>query len=181
MTGKLQVAVSTRSSQSRRRDLPQRGYASAAGGASSDAVANVHVAGRPVFTTATGMRPARTPATAQRRAAAKNQVRQDGRQKRCGFPPVSRGENERSHQRQMASAIILVASTKMTDEEHAALLTVAQKALADDPFPLSPRLAPLKSALAKLDPASTPRPLPFKPPLPEAPMRSSRGGRRARR
>src|SRR5579872_3237587 len=46
--------------------------------------------------------------------------------------------------------------------------------------PLSPRLARLKSALAKLDPASAPRAAAPKPPLPEAPTRS-RGGRRASR
>jgi hypothetical protein len=50
-----------------------------------------------------------------------------------------------------------------------------RKALADDPFPRA-----LRSALAKLDPASVPRPLPPLKPLPQAPTRS-RGGRRARR
>jgi hypothetical protein len=67
-----------------------------------------------------------------------------------------------------------------SDDEHAAV-TAALRQIADDKFPLSPRLAPLKSALAKLDPASAPKPLAERPPLPEAPMRSSRGGRRARR
>jgi hypothetical protein len=61
---------------------------------------------------------------------------------------------------------------ELTDDE--------RKALADDPFPRAPRLEPLRSALAKLDPASVPRPLPRFKPLPETPARH-RGGRRARR
>jgi hypothetical protein len=44
----------------------------------------------------------------------------------------------------------------------------------------APRLAPLKSVLAKLDPASTPAAPIERPPMPAAPMRI-RGGRRARR
>jgi hypothetical protein len=68
----------------------------------------------------------------------------------------------------------------LTDEELVVLLAAARKALDDDPFPRSPRLNPLKSVLAKLDPSSVPTPLPpFKPP-PAAPTRS-RGGRGARR
>jgi hypothetical protein len=68
----------------------------------------------------------------------------------------------------------------LTDEELVVLLAAARKALDDDPFPRSPRLNPLKSVLAKLDPASVPRPIPpFKAP-PAGPTRS-RGGRRARR
>jgi hypothetical protein len=47
----------------------------------------------------------------------------------------------------------------LTDEERQALLAAARKALADDPFPRAPRLAALRSALAKLDPASVPRPI----------------------
>jgi hypothetical protein len=69
----------------------------------------------------------------------------------------------------------------LTDEEHAAVTAAVRRSIADDKFPMSPRLAPLKAALAKLDPASVPNPLLERPPLPEAPMRSSRGGRRARR
>jgi hypothetical protein len=68
----------------------------------------------------------------------------------------------------------------LTDDELAALTVAARRTIAEDRYPLSPRLAPLKSALAKLDPASTPKPAIERPPLPEAPMRS-RGGRRARR
>jgi hypothetical protein len=54
---------------------------------------------------ATGMRPASTSATAQRRQAEKKRVRQDGRQNRCGDPPVERGVNGRSHQRQVQVVI----------------------------------------------------------------------------
>jgi hypothetical protein len=71
-------------------------------------------------------------------------------------------------------------TTDLTDDELAALLAAARKALADDPFPRAPRLDALRSALAKLDPASAPMPLPERQPLPEAPMRHC-AGRRARR
>jgi hypothetical protein len=47
----------------------------------------------------------------------------------------------------------------LTDEEHAALVAAARKVIAEDKYPRSPRLDPLKSALAKIDPASVPRPL----------------------
>jgi hypothetical protein len=68
----------------------------------------------------------------------------------------------------------------LTDDERVAVVAAVRKALADDPFPHAPRLEALQSALAKLDPASVPRPLPRFKPLPAAPTRS-RGGRRARR
>jgi hypothetical protein len=41
----------------------------------------------------------------------------------------------------------------LTDEERAAVIAAVRKALADDPFPRAPRLEPLRSALAKLDPS----------------------------
>lgn len=69
----------------------------------------------------------------------------------------------------------------LTDDEHAALAAAARRVIDEDRYPMSPRLRPLKSALAKLDPASAPKPKPEpKPPLPEAPARS-REGRRTRR
>lgn len=67
-----------------------------------------------------------------------------------------------------------------SEEEQAAVTAAVRRSIAEDKFPLSPRLAPLRSALAKLDPASAPKPRAAPPPLPEAPMRS-RGGRRVRR
>jgi hypothetical protein len=36
----------------------------------------------------------------------------------------------------------------LTDEEYAAVTTAVRRSIVDDKFPLSPRLAPLKSALA---------------------------------
>jgi hypothetical protein len=69
----------------------------------------------------------------------------------------------------------------LTDEEQAALVAYVRDQLREEKFPHAPRLNPVRSALAKLDPAATPQPQPERPPLPEAPMRSSRGGRRARR
>ena len=39
-----------------------------------------------------------------------------------------------------------------TQEERAAVTEWLRRSIAADPFPLSPRLKPLKSALAKLDP-----------------------------
>jgi hypothetical protein len=51
----------------------------------------------------------------------------------------------------------------LTDEELAAVIAAARKAFDADKFPLSERMRPLRSALAKLDP-SKPRPAP-KPPI----------------
>jgi hypothetical protein len=52
----------------------------------------------------------------------------------------------------------------LTDDERAALVRLIRRALDDDRYPLSPRLDPLKSILAKLDePAAPPPDLP--PPL----------------
>lgn len=69
----------------------------------------------------------------------------------------------------------------LTDDELAAVVAAVRHTLEADKFPHAPRLKPLRSALAKLDPASAPKPLSEpKPPLPEAPARG-RGGRRVRR
>lgn len=62
----------------------------------------------------------------------------------------------------------------LSDEEHAALLAAARKAIDDDRFPMSPRLDPLKSALAKLDPGSAKVP---NPPLAAGPVRAHGGPR----
>jgi hypothetical protein len=61
----------------------------------------------------------------------------------------------------------------LTDEEHAVVTALVRQTIAEDKFPLSPRLKPLKAALAKLDPQ------PAKPrrelaPLPTGPMVGSR-------
>ena len=45
-----------------------------------------------------------------------------------------------------------MAQENLTAEERAAVTEWLRRSIAADPFPLSPRLKPLKSALAKLDP-----------------------------
>jgi hypothetical protein len=57
----------------------------------------------------------------------------------------------------------------LTDDERAAVTAAVRRTLEADRFPLAPRLAPLRSALAKLDPAMAPRAaVPTRPPLPQA-------------
>jgi hypothetical protein len=41
-----------------------------------------------------------------------------------------------------------------TDDEHAAIAAAIRRAIDQDRFPHAPRLDPLRSALAKLDPAT---------------------------
>jgi hypothetical protein len=53
-----------------------------------------------------------------------------------------------------------------SDEEYAAVTTAVRRTIDEDRFPLSPRLAPLKSALAKLDPTTVAQP---RPPLRSVP------------
>jgi alkanesulfonate monooxygenase SsuD/methylene tetrahydromethanopterin reductase-like flavin-dependent oxidoreductase (luciferase family) len=53
--------------------------------------------------------------------------------------------------------------TDLTDEEHAAVAAALRRLIDDDKFPFSPRLKPLKSALAKLAPPKPKAPLP--PPI----------------
>jgi hypothetical protein len=50
----------------------------------------------------------------------------------------------------------------LTDDETQALVEHLKRAIDNDPYPLSPRLAPLKAILAKLRP-SEPRPEPSPP------------------
>jgi hypothetical protein len=65
----------------------------------------------------------------------------------------------------------------LSDDEAAALSQLLRRTINDDPYPLPPRLAPLKAILAKLDP-SEPDPQPS-PPL-TASMAPSKAGRRRR-
>jgi hypothetical protein len=44
----------------------------------------------------------------------------------------------------------------LTDEEHAAVTAAIRRAVEDDKFPRAPLLDPLRSALAKFDPAAAP-------------------------
>jgi hypothetical protein len=53
----------------------------------------------------------------------------------------------------------------LTDDELAAVTAAIRRAIEDDRFPRAPRLDPLRSALAKLEPATAPKP----PPHPKAP------------
>jgi hypothetical protein len=64
----------------------------------------------------------------------------------------------------------------LSDDEAAALAQLLRRTINDDPYPLSPRLAPLKVILAKLDPP-LPRPGEPLPPLPvgAAPKHRRRG------
>jgi hypothetical protein len=49
----------------------------------------------------------------------------------------------------------------LSDDEAAAVAQLLRRTINDDPYPLSPRLAPLKAILAKLNP---PQPPPEPPP-----------------
>jgi len=64
----------------------------------------------------------------------------------------------------------------LTDEEPAAIAAALRRVIMEDRYPRSPRLWPLRAALAKLDPAAVPRPRPEPKPLPMA--GPTRGGRR---
>jgi hypothetical protein len=48
----------------------------------------------------------------------------------------------------------------LTDDELAAVAAAVRRAIEEDRFPRAPRLDPLRSALAKLDPAIAPKPTP---------------------
>jgi hypothetical protein len=73
-----------------------------------------------------------------------------------------------------------VTGDDLTDGEREAVIYALKAEISRDRYAHSPRLAPFRSALAKLDPTSVPKPLPERVALPEAPARK-RGGNRARR
>jgi len=52
----------------------------------------------------------------------------------------------------------------LTREEREAVAQLLRRTISADPFPLAPRLKPLKSALAKLDPQPEPAVEPLPPP-----------------
>ena len=62
----------------------------------------------------------------------------------------------------------------LSDREAAALAQLLRRTINDDPYPLSPWLAPLKAILAKLEPSEP-------PPLLTGEMAPSAAGRRRRR
>jgi len=64
-----------------------------------------------------------------------------------------------------------------SDAEHAAVTRAVRRAIDEDKFPHAPRLAPLRSALAKLDPRSAPKPITARPPLPTGPSVGNRRGK----
>ena len=68
---------------------------------------------------------------------------------------------------------------QFTDEERAALARALRQLIDADRFPMAPRLKPLKSALAKLDPTPERAAEPLPPPKPWT--NSSIGQRRGRR
>jgi hypothetical protein len=51
-----------------------------------------------------------------------------------------------------------VPTVDLTDDEFAAVTAAVRRSLENDRFPRAPRLYPLRSALAKLEPATAPRP-----------------------
>jgi hypothetical protein len=55
----------------------------------------------------------------------------------------------------------------LTEEERQAVIAALKTLIDEVHYPHSPLLAPFRSALAKLDPSSVPRPLPKRIPLPE--------------
>jgi hypothetical protein len=65
-----------------------------------------------------------------------------------------------------------------TDEERTAVAELLRQHIAEDRFPLAPRLRPLESALAKLDPPAAPASEPL--PRPRAWVNSSIGQRKRR-
>jgi hypothetical protein len=56
----------------------------------------------------------------------------------------------------------------LTDAELEAVAAALRRVIANDRYPLSPRLRPLRAALAKLQPAATSAPTVERPPLPKA-------------
>ena len=70
----------------------------------------------------------------------------------------------------------------LTNEEDAALLSLLDRVIADDRYPLSPRIRLLRAIRAKL-PGAPPEPPPARPPTPEERdrQRAPRQGKRRRR
>jgi hypothetical protein len=66
----------------------------------------------------------------------------------------SRGIADRSL---LANYIRAMPTFTLSDDEHAAVTAAIRRAIEEDRFPRAPRLDPLRSALAKLDPAPPPQ------------------------
>jgi hypothetical protein len=90
----------------------------------------------------------------------------------CGAPNVEIGNRvSRWH-------IETTMTLELSDDESQALAQLLRRTIADDPYPLSPRLAPLKAILARLEP---PEPQPEPPPPVKAYVAPHAAGRRRRR
>ena len=72
-----------------------------------------------------------------------------------------------------------MAEPNLTEEERAAVARALRRMIEADRFPLAPRLRPIKSALAKLDPPAAPPVEPWPPP--RAWVNSTIGQRKRRR
>jgi len=68
-----------------------------------------------------------------------------------------------------------VPNIDLPEDEYADVVAAVRKVLDLDKYPMSPRVGPLKAALAKLDPAAEPRPIIRRSPPPAAPIRSRDG------
>ena len=69
--------------------------------------------------------------------------------------------------------------SRLTQDEKTALTALLKRTIADDRYPLSPRIGTLRSILAKLEPPR-PAPTPLPPLKPYAPPRARAKQRRAR-
>jgi hypothetical protein len=68
-----------------------------------------------------------------------------------------------------------------SDAEHTAVTRAVRRTIDEDRFPHAPRLAPLRSALTRLDLASAPKPIGEpRPPLPTGPSVGNRRGKAGR-
>ena len=76
----------------------------------------------------------------------------------------------------MSANIRVVPAINLTDDELAAVTAALRRVIEDDRFPHAPRLDPLRSALAKLESATAPKPTPHPKATPPA-----KADKRARR
>jgi hypothetical protein len=66
----------------------------------------------------------------------------------------------------------------LNDAEHAAVAAAIRRVIETDRFPRAPRLDPLRSALAKLEPATAPKPT--SPPKAPTAAKAAKGARSAK-
>jgi hypothetical protein len=97
-----------------------------------------------------------------------------------GPNPAHRSECENVENQRLRHDIGDMPNIDLPEDEYAAVVAAVRKTIDQDKYPMSPRLAPSKAVLAKLDPIAAPKPIIQRSALAEAPTRS-RGGHRARR